>query len=260
MAKRPEGPCHICGQHAKLSFEHVPPESAFNNRQILRAHIFRKLHGNQETLNDLRQPAGKTQQRGAGDYTLCVKCNSDTGSWYGPAFAEWAKQGMEIAMGTNGPTLIYPFNIHPLRVIKQVVCMFISVNPPSFSQTNPDLIRLVLNKEARHLPGSFRIYAFYTMSDRCRSSGMTGLLKGIDTNNPQTIVLSEITFPPFGFAMTKTSVPPDDRLCDITEFAGFDYRDWCYGIWLRMPIMPIYTFYPGDYRNRDQVHAQAGIH
>jgi hypothetical protein len=42
---------------------------------------------------------------------------------------------------------------------------------------HPDLVCLVLKKEAWHLPGHIRISAFYTMSDRSRSSGVTGLLK-----------------------------------------------------------------------------------
>jgi len=29
--KRVRGICHICGKHRDLSFEHVPPQSAFNN-------------------------------------------------------------------------------------------------------------------------------------------------------------------------------------------------------------------------------------
>jgi hypothetical protein len=93
------------------------------------------------------------------------------------------------------------------------------------------------------------------MSDRSRSSGVTGLLKGLG-GVLQTLTFSEVTFPPFGFAMTVGSPPPDDRLCDISEFAGFDYREQRQ-LWMRKPVMPIYTGYPGDYRSHDDVHAQA---
>jgi hypothetical protein len=125
----------------------VPPRSAFNHRPILFARIIEIQNGNLARVNDLGHPHGKKQQRGAGGYTRCEKCNNDTGAWYGSAYAEWTKQGMEIVRGTKGPTLIYPFNIHPLRVLKQVVCMLLSANPPTFAQANPDFIRLVLNKE-----------------------------------------------------------------------------------------------------------------
>ena len=44
MAKAPEGPCHICGKYGKLSFEHSPPEAAFNDRPLVYAAI-KKLIG-----------------------------------------------------------------------------------------------------------------------------------------------------------------------------------------------------------------------
>jgi hypothetical protein len=39
MAKAPDGLCHICGKYGKLSFEHSPPEAAFNNRPLVYAAI-----------------------------------------------------------------------------------------------------------------------------------------------------------------------------------------------------------------------------
>jgi hypothetical protein len=118
MAKRPLGNCCICA------------ESAFNDRPILRAHLFKILADGSLQFGNLESPSGEKQQRGAGQHTLCEKCNSDTGHWYGAAFADWAHQGMRIVSGTKGLILIYPFNIYPLRVIKQVLCMFLSAADP----------------------------------------------------------------------------------------------------------------------------------
>ena len=94
MAKPIFGICHICGQHRKLSFEHVPPEAAFNEHSILHTAFEDVLRS--ENLDKVR---GRVQQRGAGAYTLCEKCNSDTGSWYAGAYAEWAHQAMRIMLG-----------------------------------------------------------------------------------------------------------------------------------------------------------------
>src|SRR5258708_31832288 len=132
---------------------------------------------------------------------------------------------MEIVKGTGGPTLFYPFNIFPLRVIKQIVCMFMSANTPKFATAHPDLVRLVLDRDASWLPDDIRIYAFYTKSDRSRTAGVTGVLRTLN-NGSSLLTISEVTFPPFGFFMTLTSPPTDERLCDITEFAGLGYRDW----------------------------------
>jgi len=144
MAKPVFGTCHICGVHGKLSFEHVPPEAAFNNRRILHT-AFEKVLSS-ENLDEVR---GRVQQRGAGAYTLCEKCNSDTGSWYAGAYADWAQQAMRLIIGTRGrPSLMYPFNLFPLRVLKQVVCMFFSVNGPLFQKHQPDLARIIQRRLA----------------------------------------------------------------------------------------------------------------
>ncbi len=34
--KRREGTCHICGCYGPLSFEHIPPHAAFNDRPVIR--------------------------------------------------------------------------------------------------------------------------------------------------------------------------------------------------------------------------------
>ncbi len=252
MAKSFFGICCICGNNGKLSYEHVPPEAAFNDRRILHTAFLEVLKS--ESLDNV---PGKFQQRGAGSYTLCVECNNNTGSWYGGAYADWAHQAMAVVIGTGGkPSLLYPFNIFPLRVLKQVVCMFFSINGPTFQRHQPDLVRFVLNRESRIFPSHVRVYAFYTFSDRSRSAGTTALLRGFGGSSPIIHVFSEVTFPPFGFVMTlKDSPPPESGFCEISSFSGFEYQNWRGGISMKLPIMPIYTAFPGDYRTREQTLA-----
>src|SRR5690349_10017016 len=114
------GVCRICGTRGPLSFEHVPPQAAFNDRKITRYEF--------DTLFEDRPPEagfdnlrGKQQQRGAGGYTLCGSCNSETGGWYGRAYVDWAYQGLRMGgFAARETTLYFPFNIYPLRVIKEV--------------------------------------------------------------------------------------------------------------------------------------------
>ena len=110
--------------------------------------------------------------------------------------------------------------IHPLRVVKQVVCMFMSTNGTKFQSIQTELVRFVLNKEVKHLPSHTRLLAFYSIGDRSRSSGVSGMMQGVGTESFTGFVFSEITFPPFGFVLSFNSTPPDDRLTDITHFAG----------------------------------------
>jgi hypothetical protein len=139
------GICRICGKFAKLSFDHVPPEAAFNDHRVLRAGFEQVLAG--KNPDDYR---GRYQQKGAGADSLCVTCNTITGHWYGSAYADWAAQAMRIIVGTRAhPSLAYPFNLFPLRVIKQIVCMFFSINSPFFQTQQPDLVRFVVNRDEK---------------------------------------------------------------------------------------------------------------
>src|SRR5690606_11811805 len=105
---------------------------------------------------------GRIKQRGMGEYTLCGKCNSDTGAWYGNAYVAWAQQGMDLAKYTaEAPSFAYTFRIHPLQVLKQIVCIFLSANGPEFAGKHPDLVRFVLNKHAQFMNPTTKIYVYY---------------------------------------------------------------------------------------------------
>ena len=98
-------------------------------------------------------------------------------------------RGMEILENTQGtPSLYYSFRIFPLRVIKQIVCMFFSINDIRFSYNHPELVKFVLNRNERNLNPDIRIYAFFNCSEHSRYAGNVGRLKMTpDEMNPNTI-------------------------------------------------------------------------
>jgi len=251
MARRKAiyGFCHICGLYSKLSFEHVPPRSAFNNHPVLAADI-KNLIGKWD--GEIKNIKGKIHQLGSGGYTLCEKCNSDTGAWYGNAFADWAFQAFRVFHFTKGkPTLYYQFRIFPLRVIKQIVCMFFSANGEKFRKLHPDLVGFVLNKEKKYIKPDVRIYTYYNLSNVSRQSGIATVLN-VEKRKHHTI--SEIAFFPLGYVMTIESEVPDDRPVDISFFANYAFNDWK-EFSLQLPVLPVYTYFPVDYRNRQEVLA-----
>src|SRR3712207_733867 len=93
MAMARVGICHICGASGPLTFEHVPPQKAFNNKPVI-VLPFDASHLGPDPL--AHGAKGRVQQRGLGDYTLCARCNSVTGSWYGGDFVDWCYQGAVI--------------------------------------------------------------------------------------------------------------------------------------------------------------------
>ena len=170
-----------------------------------------------------------------------------------PASSFLQVQPARILNFTRGrASLHYPYHIFPLRVIKQIICMFFSANGPTFQSVHPELARFVLNKEQKYIDPRYHIYAFLTESNRSRQTGIVAMAN-IDTHKVR--VLSEITFAPLGFVMVLSSEPSDDRLVDISFFARYGYNDWT-EISLNLPSLPIYTAFPGDYRNREQVLAE----
>jgi hypothetical protein len=204
-------------------------------------------------LDDLR---GKISQRGAGGYTLCAgrdSCNNNTGAWYVPGFVEFAVQAASILTYTGGQaSLHYPYHIFPLRVIKEILCMFFSANGPNFQAVHRGLAEFVLRKEEKYIDPRYRFYAFLTDSNRSRQTGVVAVAN-IEAHTVR--VLSEITFAPLGFVMAFSSDPPDKRLIDISFFANYGYNEWK-SFSLNLPSLQIYTNLPGDYRSRDEVLAK----
>ncbi|UKS25003.1 hypothetical protein LOZ80_25840 [Paenibacillus sp. HWE-109] len=245
MARRKiEGVCHICGRYGALTFEHIPPEAAFNNHQVRNP----KFADYMDKGPDYFPTHAPIQQRGAGNYTLCARCNNSTGAWYVPAYVDLAYQsGHLLARSEGESSLQFPFRLYPLRVIKQVIAMFCSVNNSDFIKKYPDLLKFLLNKETKYIDPRINIYAYLTASHFSRQSGVTAALSGTNLN-----LYSEIGFAPIGFIMTLESFPPDSRLLDVSYFATYDY-DHFDTFTLTLPVLPISYYMPGDFRTKDEI-------
>jgi hypothetical protein len=263
------GDCRICGIYRELTFEHVPPESAFNNHRVAGKHILELINKDPDHYFDGKR---YISQRGAGAYTLCKQCNNDTGAWYGDAFADLAHQSLDILKHVKGQSsLYYPFRIYPLRVIKQIITMFFSVNKDLFRLNHPDLVKFVLNKKERYLSPDIRILVYFTLGPHSRFIGGTslgtmgsvdpdeinrdmldGMLNQYQRDYPKSLYLSEIAFPPLGYVLSFGLEPLDNELVDISFFARYPYDDWT-SIQLKLPVNPVHTWYPGDYRSKKEI-------
>jgi hypothetical protein len=252
LAKAPEGNCHLCGKYGPLSFEHLPPRSAFNDQPVLLGSIDSVWDAGM----DETKVKGKIQQRGAGAYTLCGWCNSFTGRNYAPAFTAWCRQGMEIMYRASGrPSLIYMNYLMPLSVLKQICTMFFSVNGPRFREKQPWLEHFVLDRESQALPDKYRIYAYFKGAGPLRSSGVAGWLRA---DSGQMLALSEISFPPYGYVLCFDDVRPHPDLYDITFFRRFRYGQ--FGVVnLRLPVLPTHLPLPGDYRSKEEIDSGSAL-
>ncbi len=123
----------------KLTFEHVPPKSSFNEGRT-------EVYGLMEFLNrprDEEMTGGTVEQRGAGEWTLCESCNNKTGSWcvpeLGKATAAAAKLLREMPLDEideNPEEVVARVTFRgagrqprPLLLVKQIVTMLLAVSP-----------------------------------------------------------------------------------------------------------------------------------
>ena len=245
MSRRmPIGICNICGQTGELSYEHVPPRSAFNDCKVLLASVDSYWnHGPGRG----RKARGMQLQAGYGANTLCERCNRTTGKWYVPFFSDWCRQGMEFYDKTGGKAALLYFSIiYPLPIIKQIVTMFLARNGGGIRADKKEpLVRFVLNREARYLDPKFRFWVYYVAPGPLRDTPPCAIL---NVKTGQAVNGMEFSFPPFGYMLTIGSRPEDRRPFEITHFARYGPFEQD-RVTLCLEELPTHTPVLGDYRS-----------
>ena len=168
--KNIKGKCRICGKIGPLTYEHVPPRKTFNSNKAF-------IHMGEEILKqdalgfpwELPKLKGKQLQRGIGGYTLCGKCNNDTGAYYGDAFVDFIRKGYRETHNkkyiNNSWATITLDEIYPLRIIKQIIYTFgymqrlkskkivrkeLSITQENSKYEKPGNIQLLCGKVSNH--------------------------------------------------------------------------------------------------------------
>ncbi len=141
------GICHICGNYGELTFEHIPPQKAFNWQRA-------KIYNGYEALNKINGEPAKfiNLQQGMGKYSLCEHCNNTTGSWYAQTYRDIAMDVVKYLHNNDplkhGDVVTFTFKECPiLRFVKQVIAMFCSLLPYEENQ-RLGFDKLILNKES----------------------------------------------------------------------------------------------------------------
>jgi hypothetical protein len=195
-------------------------------------------------------------QKGMGSYTLCGRCNNDTGAFYGSSFVDFCRKGMRILQASNyRPQLFYMMEIKPLAVIKQIVSMFLSINSIDFRDRHMDLVLFVLNRDNKHLPRKYRLFVYFNVGGMHRATPHT---TKIDFNkytfeHKRTTVMTEVSYPPFGYLLLIDSEKPASDIVEITFFASYDFNERK-TISMTYPVYPTHTIFPSDYRSVEKIN------
>ena len=134
----PDGNCRLCSKFGHLTYEHVPPKVTFNKQT--RFKIINYMDYLKKDNPFEKSSKGKIEQGGIGYYTLCSTCNSFLGTTYVPAYQRYSNTFIEFAKkkDLNAFELIM-HDFTALKVLKQIVSTFFSLNDEKFSQNNRDL-------------------------------------------------------------------------------------------------------------------------
>jgi hypothetical protein len=252
MASPVFGICRLCGNYDKLTFEHIPPKKAFNNKQIL----LRTLKELTDEKSKYRQPFNK----GLGRYSLCERCNNLTGKWYGGAFVDFVEQGLAYYESVKtSKVLTLPYYIRPLNVLKQILMMMLAMQPQNAPTFHKELKRYLLNRQSLQLPYEYKVYLYYFAAGQLRFESGTSIL---DIYKPaSSMVLAEVTIPPFGYFVTsvdktRKSLAEENGLFDITWFNQFQYNVWT-RLHLKIPSKETHFPTPLDYRTFEDMEKES---
>lgn len=233
-----------------MTFEHIPPKKAFNDHQQLLRTLEDHISG---------RPGGYLRfRKGLGKYSLCERCNNNTGSWYGPAFVDWTRQGFEWFNKVEGEKILsLPYYVQPLNVLKQVMVMAVAMSNEVSLDAHKEIRRFLLRPGQRYMPSDYRAFVYFNMRGQLRfTSGMAIL----DTEGKGSdYVMAEVALPPFGYCVTRPvghrqSLAASKGLYEITQFSRYGLDEWAI-VHLRIPTRETNFPSPLDYRNREGVEA-----
>lgn len=255
MAKAVEGICKLCGQKKKLTFEHVPPDSAFNSAPV-------KEFSPEVTVDMMtgaggRKPwdfsgfKGKVNQRGGGGYYLCCDCNNNTGSWYISEYVKLANTFHHIitsnALETGRTCSFHLKDIYPLRVFKAIMTMYCDINEGCIG--DDQLRKFLMNKESADFNSEkYKVYIYMVSPGMRRISGISNMfVDGIGL-----VMTSEVGSYPIGtiLCINKPDTYTPAGLL-LNSFAEFGYNDKCDVDICGIPYLEINTLFPVDFRSKD---------
>lgn len=225
MAKKIEGVCRLCGKTTKLSFEHVPPQSIFNDQPV------KQYDGNEVLKRILDFENGKIRyknmQRGSGGFFLCESCNSYTGTKYNTVFKEVAGDiGNLILQNTTNDTTGICVETKPIkwnRFFKQVMTMFVDVSDLCINDN--ELKNYILDENSTKFDSDkYKVFCYTTNFKKYKPSKIIGRLE-IDTFD---LLGAEISAFPLGFLLLVDEKKGLHQRVDLEEFSyiGLDITDF----------------------------------
>lgn len=251
----PQGNCSLCGSFCTLTFEHVPPRAVFNKTTRYQSVLFEEILQSTNFLEGKFK--GRIEQGGVGYYSLCTTCNSFLGLNYVNAYISYSNSFIGLAKKKDYS--YFEFVMHHFeaaKVLKQIVSMFISLNTWQFSENYPELRNYVLRPENKNLPSRFRIFTYLNTEGQLRNNRFS-VVGNFQSN--QSILATELAFPPLGHVMTIDFEGTLPLLYEVTWFKEVAYDEQV-SVEFKVNRLPTYSPFPLDYRTRETIESAINQH
>lgn len=227
MSESPNGTCHICGKNCKLTFEHIPPQKAFNWHRA-------KIYNGYGALSKSQGgPARYTNsQQGMGKYSLCRDCNNKTGSWYAEAYCRFA---MDVVHSrkmnkplSHGDVVTYRFkDIPPLQIVKQIVAMFCSLL--SYQEVHQlGFDKLLLERESNTINKDlFDLRMYLNSHENGQILSGPSVVSFEKNDSIESVCVVDIGVYPFGIILNLTPETPLEYGVSIMDMFSVEYDEKC---------------------------------
>ncbi|MCK4653144.1 MAG: hypothetical protein KAU01_01740 [Candidatus Cloacimonetes bacterium] len=217
--------CPLCGEkksESEFDFSHIYPRCC-DNKKSVSGFSLEDVIEKKEIFKENGRAKGKyITQKGFGLYSICSDCNNYSGSHYTNGFKTFYKQGLKAYENQCSQIVdLSCKNIYPLRIIKEILMMFVIINYDKPLIGN--FKNYLLNKENQVFPKDYNIYAYFT-EDIYRFA-----LHAESNVNGEIVftTYSLISYKPFGFILTHKSEPSPkyNNICNIMAFNKYKYDD-----------------------------------
>jgi hypothetical protein len=162
-AGKRENRCHLCLRKRKLSKEHVPPQSAFNDARATWER-FNPTSGSLDERGEWHGPPQTIPMFSRGGFyvnTLCSECNNSTGGTSAQAYVRFVRSlsSRKPLLNASGNRRIVTVNEDPSLIARQLAVMLLAVEDVRFAQKHESFRLFAFGKRERVTP-PFKFYAF----------------------------------------------------------------------------------------------------
>jgi hypothetical protein len=234
----PEERCHLCLNVAKLTREHVPPESAFNGSRRAWERFNPRTKGIDTETGRLKGPQQTVMDVWQGGFyvrTLCSDCNSRTGHVSASAYVRFVQTLAEA------PRLFEPrhgqraVRVRPdtLLIARQIAVMILAVEGVEFAKISNEF-RLFARGEIPSTVPPFRVFGFLVPDHRMAG---TIIRTHARIGNSFNAIGGEISMFPFGFvyATELGRGYKEKELADITHWFSNSRLADRQNTWVNLP-------------------------